>query len=45
VAAVTGSVQPPVLQIVPYYPPHIGGMENVARVLAGASPSTGTYWC
>lgn len=30
----TGGLRPLVVQVVPYYPPHIGGMENVARVLS-----------
>ncbi|MCA1706063.1 MAG: glycosyltransferase family 4 protein [Actinobacteria bacterium] len=30
----TGTTTPPVVHVVPYYPPHIGGMENVARVIA-----------
>jgi glycosyltransferase involved in cell wall biosynthesis/peptidoglycan/xylan/chitin deacetylase (PgdA/CDA1 family) len=29
-----GQVHRPVIQVVPYYPPHIGGMENVARTIA-----------
>jgi glycosyltransferase involved in cell wall biosynthesis len=31
---VTSSSSVPVVQVVPYYPPHLGGMENVARTLA-----------
>ncbi len=33
-AQVRAAVAPPVVQVVPYYPPHLGGMENVTRTLA-----------
>ena len=26
--------RPLVVQVVPYYPPHLGGMENVAKAIA-----------
>ena len=36
------SKQPrPIVHVVPYYPPHVGGMENVARTVAEGLSETG----